>query len=484
VKIAVTGGSGQLGTLLLPRLLGRPEVEQVISIDRLPPHVASPKLEAIVADVRDPDLAAHLHGCSAVVHCAFLIGTRLPWPDYRSINVDGSVNVVRAAAQAGAQTIVCISSMMAYGYVDGHPLPIEENAARVHQASLPYAACKFEVEAFLDDFERAHPEMSICRIRPAVLVGRTMPHLFGWLLRRGFFLDLGGSPAPLVWDEDVADLAASAVLTRAKGAFNACADHDLSVDDISEQLGMRVIQARKWLVRAYAVVDAALIKMGIRLPWDPAWVLGTMNVTFALSSDRAKRELGWSPRHAVTSAVLKRFQESVPTVIDLRLRLILALARFESLFTRNRLPVAEARVHLLVTGARGGDIALSVVGGRLSIKQAIPDSPTSVWTLSAAQLGDLLAAKRGMRDAWRAGSITCEGEARDSIVVDRLVTILARVQGSGRIGAAITRLCERWLNQSRGVTDARAGSPPSRAGAAWDGGASGRRVMKRQTSRK
>src|SRR5262249_25526769 len=135
-----------------------------------------------------------------------------------------------------------------------------------------------------------------------------------------------------------------------------------------------------------------------------AWVLNTMNVTFSLSSDRAKRQLGWSPRHAATSAVLKHFQESVPRLLDVRLRLILALARLEALGTRHQLPAANARVHVVVIGPRGGDIALSVVDGRISVKRAIPDNPTSVWTLSDAQLCELLAARRGMRDAWLAGS--------------------------------------------------------------------------------
>src|SRR5262249_55559199 len=132
---------------------------------------------------------------------------------------------------------------------------------------------------------------------------------------------------------------------------------------------------------------------------------------------------------------------------------------------------------------RGGDIALSVVDGRISVKRAIPDNPTSVWTLSDAQLCELLAARRGMRDAWLAGSIACEGGALAGFGVDRLGMILARVPDPGRGGAAAAVLCERWLNQSRAVKDARAGSPLSRAGAASDG-ASGRRVMKRQTSRK
>src|SRR5262245_7583572 len=36
MKVVVTGGSGQLGTLVLERLLARPEVDRVVSLDVTP----------------------------------------------------------------------------------------------------------------------------------------------------------------------------------------------------------------------------------------------------------------------------------------------------------------------------------------------------------------------------------------------------------------------------------------------------------------
>src|SRR5428012_3129 len=73
MKIAITGGSGQLGTLLLRRLINDRTVRQIVTIDRLPPLWLSGKLQVLQEDVRAPDLGRHFHGCDAVIHLAFVV---------------------------------------------------------------------------------------------------------------------------------------------------------------------------------------------------------------------------------------------------------------------------------------------------------------------------------------------------------------------------------------------------------------------------
>src|SRR5262249_13443838 len=159
------------------RLAAERDVLRIIAIDVYPPFVTSPKLQTVIADVRNRDLGRFLAGCESVVHCAFLV-TRGVGPSVsHSINVDGSANVFAAAAAAGVRPIVHMSSILAYGCLPDHPVPIRETTPRFDQTDFPYASAKFELEAFLDQFERAHPELAISRIRANVLVGRHMRHL-------------------------------------------------------------------------------------------------------------------------------------------------------------------------------------------------------------------------------------------------------------------------------------------------------------------
>jgi nucleoside-diphosphate-sugar epimerase len=179
MKVAVTGGSGQLGTTVLRRLAADPSIREVISLDLRPPIVACEKVRPVAADVRDPHFARHLEGCHAVVHLAFIVTQWTPGDRLRSINVDGSLNVFRAAAAAGVETVVYTSSVAAYGVTPDHPVPIVETTPRVRQAELPYASHKFDVEAFLDAFEPAHPAIAVSRLRPAILAGARMEHELG-----------------------------------------------------------------------------------------------------------------------------------------------------------------------------------------------------------------------------------------------------------------------------------------------------------------
>lgn len=220
MKIAVTGASGELGTLVLRRLAALPEVEEIVALDLRPPMVASPKIRAFQADVRDPEIGRHFEGIDALVHLAFLVTQWAPREEMESVNVGGSKNVFTAAARAGISTIVYSSSIAAYGVVRGHPVPIVEDTPRRFQQAFAYSATKFQVEAFLDDFEKEQPALRIARLRPAILAGARMEHELGRSIDSGLFPDLGGATAPFVWDDDVAEAVVLCLKQRAHGAFN------------------------------------------------------------------------------------------------------------------------------------------------------------------------------------------------------------------------------------------------------------------------
>jgi UDP-glucose 4-epimerase len=76
VRVAVTGGSGQLGTLVLRRLADERAVREIVALDLQPPLIVSGKLRDVRADVRDPAIGEHLRGCDALIHLAFLVAKR------------------------------------------------------------------------------------------------------------------------------------------------------------------------------------------------------------------------------------------------------------------------------------------------------------------------------------------------------------------------------------------------------------------------
>lgn len=306
LRVAVTGGSGSFGELVLRRLAEAPEVSRVVSLDVRPPVFDHPKLQAVTADVRDPEIGQHFEGVDAVVHLAFLISRYRPRELYESINVEGSRNVFRAAVAAGVRQIVYSSSVAAYGMVRDHPRPIVEDTPRVHQPDFSYNDAKFRVEAILDDFEPRHPDVVVTRLRMVATLVPGMQSQMGDSLRRGFIPFTSDVPWPIVWGEDVIDAVALVLLKRARGAFNLTADEPMTARQLAAATGLRALRVPRWLGVALARLSPLAAKLGAGHAIDPAWFKYS-DATLVLSSEKACRELGWQRRCPTSLEVLQRF---------------------------------------------------------------------------------------------------------------------------------------------------------------------------------
>lgn len=444
LTVAVTGGSGQLGTLVLQRLIEEPEVERIISIDRRPPIVGSAKLQTVIADVRDPALSRYLDGVDAVIHCAFIIRGQERSPTYRAVNVDGSKNVFQAAAAAGVESIAVVSSITAYGCVAGHPIPIVETTPRVRQADFAYACCKFDVEAFLDEVEPQHPDIAVSRIRANVLIGRRVEHLLGIVLRIGWIPDLG-VPLPVVWDEDVADLLVLAAKRRARGAFNAAADELLPSAELAQRTGMTSVRVSRILLFMQIAFYELLSRLNVHLLSDPSWITKT-KVPLIASSERARRELGWSPRFPTAVALIDHFRAVSPWRLDVGLLAILwALSRITR-GAQRRLTGHSTRLFLCLNGPVAGDFSMLLQNGQIKVGAGAPSRPTSTITMTDGLFRDLLAGRITIDAAFTSGLIDCLGVDSDRELFKQIITILCGNQRSDSLwrnftARLVTQLC-------------------------------------------
>jgi nucleoside-diphosphate-sugar epimerase/putative sterol carrier protein len=471
MNIAVTGGSGQLGTHILRRLLRDRAVRGVVSIDRRPPSVPGGKLRAVTCDVRDPAIVEHLRGADALIHLAFVVTQHLPRAEFDAINIGGSQNVFTAAAKAGVRHVTYASSVAAYGVLPGHPAPLTEDAPRKQQPGFPYANAKFEVEAFLDTFAAEHPDIAVARMRPTILVGEGMEHPLGAMLRRGVLPYIpGGSdaPLPIVWDEDVADAFVLAVKARASGAFNLSADELLPIPALAREAGLRLLTLPRSLARLSSRASAALARFGVGQAHDPAW-LEDHGAVLLPTSARARAELGWRPRCPTAAEVLRQYLRTVPGRIDPRIRAFFAAIDF---FSARMPPERElggfrSRVHLRLTGRRGGDFSLVVNEGRLQVRPGLPRPPTATITLAAPLLIDLIAGRTDFGSAQLTGKIRVEGEGHAAMLLSGMIAIFrsqtdAAPPGPGRL---LARGLLRWVSSGPGQAPLPGGPGDTGAGA-------------------
>lgn len=174
MKVLVTGASSRLLGGVAAALAERGD--EVVCLQRrradLPAELS---VDQVLADVRDRDaVAAAAAGCDAVIHGAARVGVVGTWEDYRSVNVDGTANVLSAARRHGVGRFVHVSSpSVAHG---GEPI-VGEGAepVRIGRRRAWYAESKALAEQLVLAGRSGPPDDGTRTDGPAVVVIR--PHL-------------------------------------------------------------------------------------------------------------------------------------------------------------------------------------------------------------------------------------------------------------------------------------------------------------------
>jgi len=305
VRVVVVGASGNVGTSLLERLAGDPEVQSVLGLARRLPRLDVPKTDWAEADVASSELVPLFRGADVVVHLAWLIQPARDRRRLWRVNVDGSSRVFRAVADAGVPALVYASSVGVYSPGRKDRL-VDESWPREGIRSNGYSREKAEVERRLDVFEREHPSVRVARLRPGLIFKREAasgirrlfagPFLPSPLVRPEllpFFPDVAGLRFQAVHSLDVGEAYRLAVRSDAHGAFNVAAEPVLDSRVLARELDARPVRVPPRVLRGLVGVSWRLHLQ----PTPPSWIDMALGVPL-LDSSRARRELGWEPRRS------------------------------------------------------------------------------------------------------------------------------------------------------------------------------------------
>jgi len=279
--IAVTGATGFLGRYLVEGLLQRGA--RVIGVVRNPDRV--PELRERGVELRRADLAerdrleAGFRGADAVVSNAALLSLRhQPWSEYVRTNVEGTANVCEAAAAAGVQRIVHVSSVGVYR--GREQAVVDEEHVQYGPDVRPgritaYPLSKALAEQAAQRLAQQH-RLHLTVLRPSGIYGafdRNFMAVFRAFMRPKLTLYPAFFRLPLVYAGDVADALALALETPAAigRAYNV-AGEDRSAWDF----------ARAW---REAGGHSPWLMLPVPFPYRRVY-----------DSSRARRELGWRPR--------------------------------------------------------------------------------------------------------------------------------------------------------------------------------------------
>ena len=151
MKVLLTGGSGNLGQTLVPKLLDRGDTPILLDV-RAPPPLSEGAvfIEGSVLD--RSKLTDIFRGCDCIVHIAAWHGIHEDRGekdayDFFDLNVRGTFEVFEAAASAGIGKVVFIST------------------TSVYRPSTRYGSSKILAELIAEDY-RKHRLMNVVTLRP------------------------------------------------------------------------------------------------------------------------------------------------------------------------------------------------------------------------------------------------------------------------------------------------------------------------------
>jgi UDP-glucose 4-epimerase len=299
ITVAVTGPTGDIGRAFLRACERARSIGRVIGMARRPfdpAAMALHKTEYRQGDVLDRAAVDGLVAeADVVVHLAFIImGGR---EEARRINLEGSGNVFFAAADsARVKRLVYTSSVAAYGFHADNPQPLtEEVPARGTEAHY-YSAQKAELEATLR-WALGASDVETYILRPCIVAGPDALALLEsipWPVRRAPLTVLPdpGVAWQLVHHDDVAFALVAAVRGAGPpGVYNLAGPGELRVRDLARALGWRSVPVPRAAV-SLAAAGAALPLVPTKAQW-----VNAMRVPVLMDTTRARRGLGWRPRH-------------------------------------------------------------------------------------------------------------------------------------------------------------------------------------------
>ncbi|MEU7028359.1 NAD-dependent epimerase/dehydratase family protein [Streptomyces sp. NPDC046275] len=315
LRVVVTGATGNVGTSVVRALVRERRIGSVLGLSRRRPGLDLERTEWAEVDLSlegdEPRLARYLADADAVVHLAWRFGPTHDPVTTWGTNVLGTVRVLDAVAAARVPVLVCASSVGAYSPGPGDGAPVSESWPTHGWPGAAYTREKAYVERLLDVFERDHAQTRVVRMRPAFLfkeesaseqrrifAGRWVP---GQLLRPDLLPllpELPGLRFQTLHTDDAADAYVRALVRDVRGAFNLAAEPVVDGEVLGALFGARPVRVPVPAVRG-ALSAAWRLRVA---PAEPGLLDAVLRLP-VMSTDRARRELGWAPARSSVEAL-------------------------------------------------------------------------------------------------------------------------------------------------------------------------------------
>ena len=301
-RIAVTGATGYVGTVLIRHLVEREDVGGILAIDvREPTSSFGAKVSFVRQDVSEPfpGLFAD-HEVDTAVHLAYVLRQGRDRETNRRVNVGGTRNTLDACRRGGVGRIVYLSSTSVYGaHPDNPDVPTEDTPPRPI-AGFHYSEDKLESERLLDEFASAYSGAAVCVLRCCPIMGPNADNFIARAFDRPFLVAVSGAnpPMQLIHEEDVVRCLAQVAMGDAEGLYNMAGAGSIRWHEMAAARGRPVISLPAWLL-----YPATQLTWALRLQSDsPAMGLDFVRYPWLAGTEKIARETGFRPQFSSRDA--------------------------------------------------------------------------------------------------------------------------------------------------------------------------------------
>lgn len=307
LRVAVTGATGNIGRVTLPRLLANDRIGRVVALDVGQPELSHAKLELVRLDLSRARVAEELGatlrtlGTDTVVHLAFFSSPVRDSAFAHEVEAIGTGHVLAACAAAGVKAFVMSSTTLVYGASAQSPNFLTEDRPLPAHSHSRWVGDKIEAEQQVRLYRRSHAGLRSIVLRFAPLVGPTVDTpITRYLGRCAAPVALGHDPlVQCVHEEDAAEALLLAVLSTRNGDYNICGRGVVPLSTALRLAGSRPLP----LPLPFASASLhALNAVGITAV--PTRMLDYLRYLWVADGTKAEHELGFKPRFGTREALL------------------------------------------------------------------------------------------------------------------------------------------------------------------------------------
>lgn len=319
MNILITGGTGFLGSHTATRLKNLNNNVSIIGRDKL-------KAQALIAkginfhkvDIRNIEELNKVFDCiDVVIHCAAIASPYGKWEQFRSINIDGTKNIVNMCIKYKVKRLINISTPSVYFDYTNRTNIKESDPLPKAQVSF-YGQSKLIADSFIKESVNKE-KLHIVSLRPRAIFGigdKTItPRIMNSkILGKVPLINKGNALHDITYIDNVVDAIILAIESDNKTngqIYNITNDKPLQIDKIFElfhksfNIHYRTMFINYRLISTIAFITESIFKI-FQIKREPKLTrlgVGLFAHSQTLDIQKAKDELGYMPKVSIEEGI-------------------------------------------------------------------------------------------------------------------------------------------------------------------------------------